>query len=165
MNDNPMERLTEQTLERIRSLNGNLDIRVERGESSTTIDLPPGLRADFRVRILVHGDGEPYLEAIPTQGDPEAAFWSWEFEETDFDSTAERDRAFLEALRLMLTAPCRIQMKVGFVLVLFWCEIRERGDWYQIDDGIGYLKWTLRRRPPEITGKLAQFVSPALAVR
>ena len=106
-----MHETADHALAVLRSLYPDLDVRIDQQESCCAVHLPPARHADYRFTLYIHEDGEPQIGAVLIDGDPEAYFWYWPFEEPDFDSPAERQSEFLSAVHQLLTSRSRIRQK------------------------------------------------------
>jgi hypothetical protein len=146
----------------LRQLDPKLDVRLEQRESFCAIHLPAAPQGEYRFVLYVYDDGEPQLSATLVDGDPNAYFWYWPFEEPDYDTRTERERAFLSAVKELVTSRTRIRQKRGLLSTHFRCEVQRGSDWSQAGPFMAGSRWGFR--PPPITGKLAYYESPALIV-
>ena len=143
----------------IRSLAPELDVRVEGIDAYCLVHLPLPLGAEYGFRLYVYDDGEPQVCARLVDGDPDADFWCWPFEEPDFDSHAEREGAFLDGVR-ELTSRSRIIQQRGLLTTTFRCQVERHGKWSMIGDAVGYLRWSTK--PPPTKRRVTCYRSPAL---
>ena len=155
-----MREIVELVMDLLRSLDPSLDIRLDESETLCSIHLPPAGRADYRFVLYFHRDGEPQVAAIVVDGDPEAYFWYWPFEEPDFSSAAERQREFLRAVRQLLTSRTRIRQKRGWLNTHFRCEVESDGTWSRVGPLMSGLKGSFV--PPPTERKVVFYESAAL---
>src|ERR1051326_4838079 len=90
------------------------DSRQETGVSTESyhIELPAPLGADYAF-ILWLGGSEKQISARLTSGE-RAYFWYRPFEEAEFRSAEELDKAYLEAVELIMHHSTRIEQKRGW---------------------------------------------------
>lgn len=154
-----MQETAKRTISSILSLDPDLDVRLDHQQSFCAIHLPAAPRAEYRFVLYIYDDGEPQICAILVR-DPEAYFWYWPFEEPDFDTPAERECAFLAAVRQLLTSPTRIRQKRSLLNTHFRCEVRDVDAWSLVGPFISGLKWGTNA--PLIKTKVVYYKSPAL---
>ena len=155
-----MEEIAERTISLVRSLDPALSVRFDQEQSFCAIQLPPARDAEYRFALYFYENGEPQICATLVSGDPRAYFWHWPFEEPDFDTSAERECAFLAAVRQVLASHTRIRQKRGLLTTQFQCETRDGDRWYQVGPCIAGLRWGTKA--PPIKHKVVYYESPAL---
>ena len=155
-----MHETATQTISMLRSLDPELDIRLEQHESFCAIHLPAAPCAEYRFVLYVHDDGEPQVCASLIDGDPDAHFWYWPFEEPDYDTQSEREEAFLAAVHELVTLPTRIRQKRGLLNTQFRCEVQRATGWSRAGPFMAGLRWGTK--PPPIKKQVVYYESPAL---
>ncbi len=144
----------------LRALDPDLDVRLEQQETFCAIHLPAAPHGEYRFSLYVHDDGEPQVCATLVDGDPEAYFWSWPFEEPDYDNQSDREKAFLSAIQELVTSPTRIRQKRGLLNTHFRCEVQRASAWSRAGPFMAGLRWGTK--PPPIMGKVVYYKSPTL---
>jgi len=155
-----MHETADQALALLRSLDPDLDVRLDDQESFCAIHLPPAPRAEYRFTLYIHEDGEPQVGAVLVDGDSEAYFWYWPFEEPDFTSAAQRQSEFLSAVHQLLTSRSRIRQKRGWLNTHFRCEVEVGGAWSRVGPLMSGLKASFK--PPPSDQKVTFYESRAL---
>jgi len=155
-----MHETADHVLALLRSLDFDLDVRLDLQDSFCAIHLPQARDADYRFIIHVYEDGEPQIGAVLVDGYPEAYFWYWPFEEPDFDSPDRRRSEFLSAVRRLLTSRSRIRQKRGWLTTEFRCEVKSGEGWSRAGPSLSGLKWGCK--PPPTEQKVTFYESPSL---
>jgi hypothetical protein len=155
-----MHETATHTISLLRTLDSDLDVRVEQHESFCAIHLPAAPGADYRFILYVHDDGEPQVGATLIDGDPEAYFWHWPFEDPDYSSHSEREQAFLTAVQELVTSPTRIRQKRGLLNTTFRCEVHRASGWSRAGPFIAGLRWGTK--PPPTRARVVDYEAPAL---
>ena len=155
-----MHGTADQALALLRSLDPDLDVRLDQHESFCAVHLPPARDAQYRFVLYIYEDGEPQIAAALVDGDPEAYFWYWPFEEPDFDSPEERQSEFLSAVHQLLTSRSRIRQKRGWLNTHFRCEVESGDGWSRAGPFMSGLKGSFK--PPRADQKVTIYESPAL---
>jgi len=85
------------------------------------IELPPPEGADYRF-ILWLGSGEKQISARLLTSDETTHFWYRPFEDAEFRSAEQLDKAFLETVEVIMRHNTRIEQKRGLLFNHFKCE-------------------------------------------
>ena len=144
----------------LRTLDAGLEFQLEQQESFCAVHLPAAQSGDYRFTLYVYDDGEPQVCATVLDGDPGASFWSWPFEDPDYRSPSEREKAFFRAVQDLLTSTTRISQKRGLLFTSFRCEVLRGDQWTEIGPTMSYWRWGKFLIPA--TAKSVIYESPAL---
>jgi hypothetical protein len=148
------------TISLILTLDPDLDVRLEQQQTFCAIHLSAARHAAYRFILYVYDDGESQVGVTLVDGDPEAYFWYWPFEESDYGSQSEREQAFLKAVRELLTSRTRIRRKRGLLNTHFRCEVLRASGWSRVGPFMAGLRWGTK--PPPTESRAVYYESPAL---
>ena len=121
------------------------------------IHLPQPAGADYRFTLWL-GNGEKQISARLLTSDEGAYFWYRPFEEAEFRSPEQLDKAFIETVKLLVSHNTRIEHRRGLFLNHFKCEYESVDGWKRIY-GLSALRWM---RAPTIAGRRQVYQSPRL---
>jgi hypothetical protein len=135
------------------------DARQEPGISGQSyhIDLPPATGADYCFTLWL-GSGEKQITARLLNADKSSYFWYRPFEDAEFRSAERLDKAFREAVEVIMRHNTRIEQKRGLLFNHFKCEYESASGWKRLY-GLSALRWI---RAPKITGRHHIYQSPRL---
>jgi hypothetical protein len=128
-----------------------------------SVDLPPTDGADYRFALYVYDDEELQVTASRLAGQPDEYFWYHPFEAPDYDSPAQREGAFLAAVKALLTQRSRIRYRRGLLSASFKCEVTDGEAWQQVGPAMSCLRWAFQ--VPRDIGRSACFKANPLAKR
>ena len=121
------------------------------------IELPPPAGADYCF-ILWLGSGEKQISARLLNADKPSYFWYRPFEDAEFRSAEQLDKAFLEAVEVIIRHNTRIEQTRGLFFNHFKCEYESESGWKRLY-GMAALRWI---RAPKILGRKHIYQSPRL---
>jgi len=104
------------------------------------------------------GNGEKQISARLLTSHEGAYFWYRPFEEAEFRSPEQLDKAFIETVKLLVSHNTRIEHRRGLFLNHFKCEYESVDGWKRIY-GLSALRWM---RAPTIAGRRQVYQSPRL---
>jgi hypothetical protein len=135
------------------------DAKQEPGVSGQSyhIELPPPAGADYRFTLWL-GSGEKQISTRLLNSDKSSYFWYQPFEEAEFRSADRLNKAFLEAVEVIMRHNTRIEQKRGPFFNHFKCEYESASGWKRLY-GHSALRWI---RAPKITGRQHVYQSPRL---
>jgi hypothetical protein len=119
------------------------------------LPLPAG--AEYRFTLWL-GCGEKQISARLLTADETAYFWYMPFEEAAFRSAEQLNRAFLDAVELIIRHNTRIEQKRGLFSTHFKCEYESASGWKRVYGHSG-LRWI---RAPKTAGRRQVYQSPPL---
>jgi len=121
------------------------------------IQLPAPANADYRFTLWL-GSGEKQISARLLISDERAYFWYRPFEEAEFRAAEKLNKAFMEAVELIMRRNTRIEQKRGFLFNHFKCEYESADGWMRLY-GHSALRWI---RAPKIAEGRHVYQSPRL---
>ena len=121
------------------------------------IEMPPPAGADYCFTLWL-GSGEKQISARLLNADKSSYFWYRPFEDAEFRSAEQLDKAFLEAVEVIIRHNTRIEQKRGLFFNHFKCEYESASGWKRLY-GHSALRWI---RAPRITGRQHIYQSPRL---
>ena len=121
------------------------------------IHLPLPAGAEYRFTLWV-GGGEKQITARLLTADQTAHFWYLPFEEADFHTGEQLNKAFLDAVEQIACHNTRIEQKRGLFANHFRCEYESASGWKRVS-GISALRWI---RVPRMPGRRQVYQSPPL---
>jgi len=95
------------------------------------IELPPPAGADYRF-ILWLGSGERQISARLLTSDEASYFWYRPFEQAEFRSAERLDKAFIDAVEVIMRHNTRIEQKRGWFFNYFKCEYESESGWTRL---------------------------------
>jgi hypothetical protein len=109
------------------------DAKQEPGVSGQSyhIELPPSAGADYCFTLWL-GSGQKQISARLLNAEKSSYFWYRPFEDAEFRSAERLDKAFLEAVEVIMRHNTRIERKHGFLFEHFKCEYESASGWKRL---------------------------------
>jgi hypothetical protein len=155
--------LSDPVVDFVRSLLPSVVVEADKKQElgvhaqSYHIELPPPASADYRF-VLWLGNGEKQISARLLASDEAVYFWYRPFEEAEFRSAEKLNKAFIEAVELIVRHNTRIEQKRGLFFNHFKCEYESPSGWKRVY-GHSALRWI---RAPRIAERQHVYQSPSL---